>query len=59
MKFCLAPSMIYTSENVLLHVQDKRLEKWKVTKYHKDMFITMDYKNARTGLSHSLSWEKS
>jgi hypothetical protein len=40
-------------------VEDKILEKWKVTKDHKDMFITKDYKNARRGHSHSVSWEKS
>ena len=47
--------MTYTSKNVVLHVQDKGLEKWKVTKDHKDMLITVDYKNARKGHGHSLS----
>jgi hypothetical protein len=46
--------MTYTSENVVLRVQDKRLEKWKVTKDHKDMFITMNYKNACRGHGHSI-----
>jgi hypothetical protein len=47
--------MTYTSENVVLHMQDKRLEKWKVTKDHKDMFIAMNYKNVRRGHGHSVS----
>jgi hypothetical protein len=41
--------MTYTSENEVLRVQDKRLEKWKVTKDHKDMFITVNYKSAHRG----------
>jgi len=45
--------MAYISENVLC-VQDRRLEKWKVTKDHKDMFITMNYKNLRRGHDHSV-----
>jgi hypothetical protein len=51
MKFCVAPSVTYTSENVVLPVQDKGLEKWKVTKHRKDMFVTVNYKNARRGAS--------
>ena len=42
MKFWLAPNMTYTSENVVLRVQDKWLEMWKVTKDHKDTFITVN-----------------
>ena len=51
--------MTYTSENVVLHVQDKGLEKWKVTRDLKGMFITMNYKNALIVHGHIVVWEKS
>jgi hypothetical protein len=48
MKSRLAPSVTCTSENVVLPVQDKRLEKCEVKKDHKDTFITVNYKNTRS-----------